>query len=205
LLPGDELDTQSSFDAASGIARCDELYADFDRLPLDEPPIVRLATLEADFQRFAADLHDKYPRRRLARLPPVRFRVPDLGSTLEMSIPERRLAPVAASSPAHLEVGSQALDFTYRERFGFETMTISGRVFELRDDGAWARNRELLWLYRRQIYLSRRWLLSPRNLRRVVPWARTQGWTVRGAIRWYAGALARVLRASRGDQLTVRR
>lgn len=174
LYPGDQWAVGDSVDSASSLRRFDAAFERFNALPIHEPPLVPLDTLQARFASFSADIHDKFTWRRIAVAPPVRIRVPDLGVTLEMSLLDgtlRSLGPDEMS--AHLEAGSHALDFAFSERFGFETMTISSRVFVLNDrDWPWILNRDLLWLYRTGIWLKPQWLLDRANARRVWPWAR---------------------------------
>lgn len=173
LYPGDEMDVHEPWDSAARLARFDADRERFASMPIDDPPIVELAELEKAFARFSDDIHDKFTQRRLARLPPVRIRVPDLETTLEMSIADRALRDLAtADGEAHLEAGSHALQFAFSAPFGFETMTISARVFVLNEtDWPWVLSRDLLWLYRRGVWLAPKWLLSPANLKRVWPWA----------------------------------
>lgn len=172
LYPGDEWDVGGTYDPAPVLERFDAAYEGWGRLPYDEPAVVPRAELEKVFATFSADIHDKFTQRRIGWVPPLRIRVPDLGETLEMSIRNRTLESIGnGDEPAHLEVGSQALEFAFRARFGFETMSISSRVFVLDDiDWPWILNRDLLWLYRWGIWLKPRWLLSPTNFRRVWPW-----------------------------------
>jgi len=186
LYPGDELDTEVPHDFAPALARFAEAARDFELLPIDEPPLVPLEELRKGFADFCADIHDKFPPKRIDVLPPVHIRVPDLGRTLAMSIPERTLRDIGGVDlPAHLEVRSQALRFAFGNRYGFETMTISSRVFVLDDvDWPWILNRDLLWLYRWRIWLAPKWLLSPGNLLRVLPWARERNLNARGVARW---------------------
>ncbi len=174
LYPGDEYDVEAPFDSTANIERFKADEPKIPELPMDEPPIVPVVELQEIFASFSADIHDKFTRKRINVLQPVHVRVPDLGVTLEMSIPNGSLESLGPDPmPAHLEVCSQALRFAFSARFGFETMSISSRVFVLNDrDWPWILTRDLLWLYRWGIWLKPEWLVSPSNLRRVWPWMR---------------------------------
>lgn len=190
LHPGDAWEVGEPFDPGASLARFDAAGEAFDELPFDDPPVVPLPELANAFETFAADIHDKFTEKRIGRVPPLHIRVPDLGETLAMSIRDRTLVSLgSAEMPAHLEVGSQALRFAFGARFGFETMSISSRVFVLDDvDWPWILNRDLLWIYRWGIWLKPKWLLSPANLRRVWPWFRenrlNRDYIESGARRW---------------------
>jgi hypothetical protein len=176
LYPGDVLEVGTPFDSTANLEKYRRLYDRFDELPFDAPPRIELAELESAFARFAADLADKYPAKRLARVRPLRIRVPDLEATLELSVAGGRLEKVGGpDAPAHIEVMSQPLLFAFQVPFGFETMEVSSRMFVLSEDGVWQENKRLFWLYRYEIYLAPKWLLSPRNLRRVLAWAPRSG------------------------------
>lgn len=176
LYPGDVLDVAVPFDSTPNLEKYRRLYEGFAELPYDEPPLVPAPELQAAFARFTGDLRDKFPAQRFAALRPLRIRVPDLGSTIEISLARQSLEVVGdLDAPAHIEVLSQPLLFAFQAPFGFETMEVSSRMFVLSDDGVWAEHKELFWLYRYQIYLAPKWLLSPRNLRRVAAWRLQKG------------------------------
>ncbi len=164
LYPGDAWEVGTPHDPEPALGRWAEAYARIPERPVDEPESVPLERVVEAFVARAEDLHARYPRLLLRRLRPLVVRVPDLGVTLRLSIPERRAEPVEDLAP-DLEVLSQPLHFAFATPFGVQTLGVSARLVVHGGWNRWRLHRLLFSAYNAELYLKPRYLFTRANWR----------------------------------------
>jgi UDP-MurNAc hydroxylase len=164
LYPGDSWEVGKPHDSNPALEKFDIIYDSLDELTYDAPDQVPLQEIASCFARRAADLRTKYPLGLLRRLKPLHVRVPDLALTVRIDIACGTLE-VATGVEPDLEIMSQPLDLCFRVPFGIQTLGVSARSRLLKNHRLWKLYRILFSAYNAEVYLSPRYLFSPKNAR----------------------------------------
>jgi UDP-MurNAc hydroxylase len=163
LYPGDEWEVGEQYDSAPALARYDRLYAGWEDLPYDTPPVISLATLREAFQQSVAKMRERYPDLLLRRLKPLRIEIPDLALTAIASLANGSLEEAHLPGAPDLIVRSQPLHYCFSYPWGMQTLTISAR-FTVGDNlRNWQNHKALFALYNADVYLKPMRLLRRRN------------------------------------------
>jgi len=128
MYPGDtwELDTPFS-GTRSAMERYRQDYARIEDLPLHRTPRVAFDTILDAAEKRIADIaaHYHWPLRRW--VPPVAFRLADLGRAFEVSLQTGVREVKTATAVCTVRTDSQAAWYTFAHRWGLPTLGVSGR------------------------------------------------------------------------------
>ncbi len=163
LFPGDEYEVNEAYDSSTALTRYHESYSKLQTVNYDVPPLVPLPQLAASFQTLVQKLHERYPHFLLRMLRPFRVRIPDLDTTIEMSVANGSFTETGTSAEADAVIYSQPLHYCFTQTWGMGTLMISGRVALLRDVRNWKAHKALFALNNAEVYLRPRYLLRRQN------------------------------------------
>jgi UDP-MurNAc hydroxylase len=168
LYPGDIYEVSQSSDSTTGLKRYHELFQSFNNLQYETPQTVSIEEIKRSYERFAKQIHERYPKTLLYFLKPLKFYIDDLGKTVEISVYSKRFREVSVpKNGVDIVVNSQPLDFSFKFPFGFETLSVSGRFTVINNYGYWKRLKRLSILNNAEIYLKPRCFLKKRNVRYI--------------------------------------
>ncbi len=163
LYPGDEYEVNGSHDSAHALARYKEAYSRLPLIDYDVPPVVPLTQLAASLHTLVRALRQRFPRFLFRRFKPLRVRVPDLNTTLDISIASDSITEIPGDPEPDVIIYSQPLDYCLAQTWGMGTLSISGRFILLRNERNWRMHKALLALNNAEVDFKPRHLLRRRN------------------------------------------
>ncbi len=163
LYPGDEYKVNQAQDSSTALARYDELYSSVDDLRYDVPPVVPVSQLADSFHTLVRDLRQRYPQFLLHRMRPLRVRVPDLNTTVDVEIANDSISDAGSTAEPDVVIYSQPLHYCFTQTWGMGTLTISGRFTLAGNSRKWGLHKALLALNNAEVYLRPRYLLRRQN------------------------------------------
>jgi UDP-MurNAc hydroxylase len=164
LYPGDTLKVGERHDSAIALARFEAGQRALAEVPGTSAVGVPLETLIVQYGNLAGSIHKRYPSILLKSLRPVVIRIPDLSTTVRLSISAQTIEVVDAEDP-DLEIRSQPLSFAFSNAFGFQTLGVSARYVLYKKSANWRKYRILFSLNNAELYLRPKLLFRTRNLR----------------------------------------
>ncbi len=163
LYPGDEYVVNQTHDSSIALSRYEKAYSELQAIAYDIPPVVPFSQLVDAFHDLIRNLRDRYPQFVLRRLHPLLIRIPDLDTTIKMTIGKGSMTQVETTAQPDVEISSQPLHYCLKQPWGMGTLMISGRFALFRNERSWKFFKALLALNNSEVYLRPRYLFRRRN------------------------------------------
>jgi hypothetical protein len=141
----------------------DELFNDKSNYTLESAEKVELPVIISAFEKRYQQLLDCYPVFILNALKPLIVKIPDLNTSIEFSFAEGSVKEVSDVKEDAI-IYSQPLWLTFAQKFGLQTLAISGRWEVRQNYSLWKRYRILLSLNNAEVYLKLKYLFSTENI-----------------------------------------
>ena len=164
LFANETLDTDhpEAHDNKESLALYDHLYSS-GSLTIDQPPVVPLEKIQEAVKRRSDQLKTKFPGWIVRKLGEVNVRIPDLNTTITLSLNNGTAQEAAGGADFDLVIYSQPLFFAFDTTWGVQTMGVGARFRIKSKHHVWKWYRIVTSLNNAEMYLKLRYLFTKEN------------------------------------------
>lgn len=167
LYPNDTLDVNNfmNYDNTESLEKFKNLYNKKDELSFDKSEIVELDQIKEAFTERHEQIKSKFSKVILKKLKPITIYVPDLKAYIRISLYTGDFHIMEDSwNDFDLQINSQPLFFTFKFKWGLQTLGVSARYFIKKNHTTWRWYRIITSLNNAELYLKPKYILSKNNL-----------------------------------------
>lgn len=162
-----DLDNPDPNMSECALQKFDELYAQKDQLVFTKGEVIPFEKIEQAIQTRRKQLQEKFPSMLINRMSAVNIKIPDLNTTVKLSMAEGIFEKQPEGSDFDLIINSQPLFFAFNFTWGLQTLGVSGRWLYKSKASVWRWYRIITSLNNAEIYLKPKYFFSKNNLNYV--------------------------------------